>query len=182
MIYDLPTELNICGATYAIRHDYRAILDICIALSDRELTDEEKTIAALTIFYPDLDDMPWDHYPEALQKCYDFIERGEKHSDSGPKLMDWEHDFQYIVAPINKAIGTEVRALPYLHWWTFLSAYMEIGDCTFAQIVSIRDKKARHKQLEKWEKDWYKRNRDIVDIDTRYTEAEQNLLSSWGGA
>ena len=64
MLFELPTKLNIGGTDYAIRSDYRAVLEICTALSDGELSDEEKAIVALVIFYPDLEQMP----PESLQE------------------------------------------------------------------------------------------------------------------
>ena len=65
MLFELPTKLNIGGTDYAIRSDYRAVLEICTALSDIELSDEEKAIVALVIFYPDLEQMP----PESLQEA-----------------------------------------------------------------------------------------------------------------
>lgn len=181
MIYDLPTSFEIGGKEYEIRSDYRAALDICVALSDPELDDSEKALVALTILYPDFDDMPPSDYKEALDKCLWFINGGEE--DDGkkaPKLMDWEQDFKLLVAPVNRVLGKEIRSLEYLHWWTWVSAYMEIGgDCTFAQIVSIRDKQARHKQLDKAEKEWLKRNRDLVEFKQKYTQAEDDLLKQW---
>jgi hypothetical protein len=59
---------------------------------------------------------------------------------------------------------------------------MEIGECTFAQIVHIRDSRNRGKPLDASDKEWYRRNRDIVDLKTRYTGAEEDLLKKWGGA
>jgi len=47
------------------------------------------------------------------------------------KLADWEQDFPLIVNPVNRVLGYEVRDCEYCHWWTFLSAYYEIGDCLF---------------------------------------------------
>lgn len=183
MNYDLPNSLEVCGTSYAIRSDFRVALDICAVLNDPELSNQEKAEAVLTIFYTDFSDMPPGHYQEAIKKCFWFINGGEEAgNDRRPKLMDWEQDFRYIVAPVNRVIGREIRALPFLHWWTFLSAYYEIGgDCTFAQIVSIRDKLKRGKKLEKYEREWYQRNRRLVDMKQTYTEAEQNLLKQWGG-
>lgn len=192
MIYDLPTSLEVCGVEYEIRSDYRAVLDICIALSDAELSDEERALVALAIFYPAYDGyevdgkevlMPPEHYRDAVSACYRFIDRDQGPEDGTPqpRLMDWEKDFQHIVSPVNRVLGTEIRAVKYMHWWTFLAAYMEIGDCLFSQIVGIRSKLARNQALDKSEREWYRRNRDLVDIETKYTEAEQNLLKQWGG-
>lgn len=183
MIYDLPTSLEVCGTEYEIRSDYRAALDICAALSDPELDNQEKALAALMILYPGFENMPPGHYEEALKKCYWFIDGGndEKADKKSPRLMDWEQDFPYIVAPVNRVMGKEIRTPEYTHWWTFLSAFYEIGDCTFAQIVRIRNLKAKGKSLDKSDREWYRQNRNLVDFKTKYTSEEEELLKAWGG-
>ena len=192
MRFDLPTSVALGDREYAIRSDYRVILDIICALSDAELTHEERAIVAMTIFYVDFDDIPGDLQIEALKACYAFIAGEDEYVPTDkkePTLVDWKKDFKYIVSPVNKILGKEIREIPYdsenntggLHWWTFLAAYLEIGDCLFAQIVNIRSKKARGKPLDKSEREWYRRNRELVDIETSYTEAEQDLLKHWGG-
>lgn len=74
LIYALPTSVEVNGKTYQIESDYRAVLDILAALSDKDLTEEERAIAALEIFYPDFDDIPLSDYEEALRKCFRFID------------------------------------------------------------------------------------------------------------
>lgn len=181
MNYELPTTVEVCGAVYPIRSDYRAILDICAALDDPELEDGDKAYVALSIFYPDFEEMPPEHYTEALRRCYWFIDCGEDPDQTvaQPKLMDWSQDFKYIIAPINRVMGKEVRSIEYLHWWTFISAYYEIGDCFFAQCVRIRDLKAHGKKLDKADAEFYKKNRKIIDIKTTYTERENEILAQW---
>lgn len=182
MMYDLPKSLTVCGSEYEIRSDYRAVLDICTALSDHELDEQEKALVALDIMYPGFSDMPYEHYQEAVRQCFWFINCGseENQTQPAPKLVDWEHDFKYIVSPINRVVGQEIRDIPYLHWWSFISAYYEIGDCTFAQIIRIRDRKARGKPLDKMDQEWYSRNRALVDLPTGYTKAEEEILKQWG--
>jgi hypothetical protein len=182
VIYDLPTTATVNGVEYEIRSDYRAILDICTALNDPELSDGERGAVVLSIFYPRVEGIPPEDQQEAVETCFRFINCGSE--DSGkksPKLMDWEQDFHLIVAPVNRVLGSEIRSLEYLHWWTFVSAYMEIGDCTFAQVVNIRDKKARGKTLDKTDREWYRRNRDLVDFKVTHTEDDQDLMREWGG-
>ena len=183
MLFELPTKLNIGGTDYAIRSDYRAVLEICTALSDTELSDEEKAIVTLVIFYPDFEQMPPEDLQEALEKCFAFIDHGQgAPGKSAPRLMDWEKDFQHIIAPINRVAGKEIRSVDYMHWWTFLSFFSEIGaDCLFAQIVRIREKKARGKPLDKEEQKFYRENRQLVDFKTNYTDAEHEILKQWGG-
>ena len=182
IMYDLPKSLEVCGTTYEIRSDYRAVLDICTAFSDIELTEQEKAFVALQILYVDFENMPPQHYEEALKKCVWFIDIGEEeHTTTNKmKVMDWEQDFKYIVGPVNRVVGQDIRSVDYLHWWSFISAYYEIGDCLVAQIVNIRTKKAKGKKLDKTEQEWYRNNRNLVDIKTKLSEQEEKLLKEWG--
>ena len=180
-MYDLPRSVRLAGRTWEIRSDYRAALDICAALSDPDLTDRERAWTALRIFYPAFPELPPDIYGEALTACLRFLSGGREDTGArGPRLVDWERDFPLIAAPINRALGREIRDLPYLHWWTFLGYYGEIGgDCTFAQIVRIRDKLARGKALDRAERAWYRENRALVDLPRRCTDEEEALLKEW---
>lgn len=184
MIYDLPKSLEVCGEVYEIRSDFREILDIIEILNDEELVESERAFVTLLFFYPGFGNMPTESYQEALEQCFWFI-NGGKHEVAGdknpPRLMDWQQDFPYIISPVNRVIGHEIRADAYLHWWTFLSAYMEIGECTFAQMVHIREAKLRGNKLDASDQEWYRRNRDIVDLKTKYTSAEEELFKKWGG-
>lgn len=181
MRYDLPTAVEVNGTEYPVRSDYRDILTIIEALSDAELSDEDKAEALLAIFYPDFEDIPQVDYEEAISRCMAFINCGEspKNEKRGPKLMDWQQDFPLIVAPINRVLGKEVRSMDYLHWWTFMSAYQEIGDCLFAQVVGIRRKRAKGKKLDKSEQEFYKQNRELVDFKRQYTAHDESVVSKW---
>lgn len=186
----LPASVEIGGVQYEIRSDYRVALDICAALSDPELSEEDKPLAALIMFYPGFESIPVEHYREAVEKCYWFIRGGEDDptGKKAPRLLDWEQDFPYIVSPINRVLGQEIRAIPYdaknntggFHWFSFLSAFQEIKECTFAQIVRIRNLKATGKKLDKADQEWYRRNRHLVDFKTKYTEENQERLKRWG--
>jgi len=191
MTWGLPKSVEVCGAEYEIRTDFRVILDIFAATSEPELDGQEKALAVLTMFYPGFDDMPPEHYEEALQACFRFINCESKEAPhKSPKLVDWEQDYPLIIAPINRVLGYEARAIDYdaeantggLHWWTWLSAYYEIGDCTFAQVVRVRDQLARGKRLEKQDREWYRKNQQLVDLKQRYSSSDQNFFKEWGGA
>lgn len=184
MNYHLPKSLDVCGAEYAIRWDYRAALDICAALSDPELSDQERAFAALMIFYPELEEMPPEDMEEALRRCFWFLNGGEEEHGAKPqrKLMDWDQDFNLIVGPVNRVLGADVRGMEQLHWWTFLAAYMEIGDCTFAEVVAIRKKRAEGRKLSKEDRAFLRENRDLVELRTHYTEEEEAVFAMMAGA
>ena len=81
-------------------------------------------------------------------------------------------DAQTIVADVNKAAGMEIRAGEFLHWWTFLSWFYGIGDGQLSALVSVRDKLRRGQKLEGWERDFYRQNKQQVDLKKRYSREE----------
>lgn len=188
--WDFPTSLNIGGVDYEIRTDYRAVLDLFAALSDPELTDEDEQVTAymqnrvmLEIMFPQCDDIPLEHMQEALEKVTEFIDMGISDDRKKPKTMDWEQDAPILIPAINRVLNCEIRAQKYIHWWTFLGAYMEIGESLFSNIVHIRQKKASGKKLEKWEQDFYNDNKSLIDFkqkDKRSTE-EKDVLRDYFG-
>ena len=184
MNINLPKSVFIDGKGHAIRYDFRVILEIITMLEDDELDGSDKTEALLTMFYLD----PPENEKAAVDACFDFIDISKREKKKSPRLTDWEQDFEYIIAPVNRVLGYDARGIDYdpetntggLHWWTFMSAYMEIGgDCLYSQIVSIRDKQARKKKLEKYEREWLRRNGDLVRMKSRYTKAEDDLIKEW---
>lgn len=178
--YELPTALTVGGREHAIRSDYRPALDILQALGDAGLEDSDKALVVLTILYEDFDEMLQEDYTEALKAAFRYLNGGQE-DEGAPsrRLMDWKQDLPLVIPPINRVLGAEVRAVPYVHWWTFLAAYQEVGDCLFAQVVRIRDKKAQGKPLDKADRDFYRCNRHLVDFKVEYTEAEQKFLDAW---
>lgn len=188
MSYGLPKSVEIDGKEFAIRYDYRVILDIFEAMNDPESSDQDRALDVLQIFYVDFDSLT--DYDAALKACFRFINGGEEQRDQKcPRLVDWAMDFPRIIAPVNRVLGYEARAVEYdietntggIHWWTILSAYSEIGDCLFAQIVRIREKRAKGKPLDKSDREFYRKNKDIIDIKKKYTQAENDLVDLWTG-
>ena len=181
MMWNLPISVEIDGKEYAITNkcDYRMVLDVICALNDNDLDDEQKIRTALYIFYQDISEC--DDFEKAVKEMYKIIAYGEEddgQSENKPKLMDWEHDFNVLVAPVNRVLGYEIRSVDYLHWYTFLSAYFEIGECQFQTIVSIRSKRMKGKKLDDWEKEFYRENKKMVDLPQNLTEEEQEWLDS----
>lgn len=174
----LPEALTVGGEGRAIRTDYRAALDCFLALTDPELDSYNRALEVLDILY--IDELPPELWTEALDMAFWYLRGGEdERGGKSPPLVSWTQDFNMIASPISKIVGTDIRGLEHLHWWSFLAAYMAIGDCLFAQVVAIRDKKARGKTLDKTDREFYRRNKDIIDIKKPLTEAEEELLKEW---
>jgi len=177
----LPSGIEVNGAEYPVRTDYRDILQIFEACQDPELTNSEKLQVMLTIFYQGFAEMPADDYKEALRQAQWFIDCGRE--DTGDreqrKLLDWEQDERLIFPAVNKIAGQEVRALEYLHWWTFMGYFMEIEEGMLSTVLGIRQKKAKRKPLEKWEREFYANNKSICDLRQHITARDQEELDFW---
>ncbi len=178
MIYDLPTALDVGGVRHEIRSDYRAVLDILAALSDCELTQADKLKILLTIFYIE----PPEDVEEAVRQCFAFINRFQpEDNNTRPKLMDWDQDFGLIADAISIKAGRDIRADGYMHWWTFVGYYMNIGDCFFAQVVSVRKKRAKGQKLDETDREFYRSNRAAIEFAENTTPEEDELIAAWTG-
>lgn len=193
-MYSLQTSVQIGQASFEIRNkgDFRMVLDCFEALNDEELTQTEQMYSALIIFYEDLNSIEDvmlhnDVLVELYKEMMKFFNNGEEQVTSntgGYKLIDWQKDSNLIISAINNVAKTEVRALDYLHWWTFLGYYTAIGECTLSTIISIRYKIANGKKLEKHEKKFRDDNPEYFNIDMRSAsqrEAEDYVKQLWGG-
>ena len=178
--HSLPTSVEIDGIEYAFNADFRNIIYIFSALNDPDLLDMEKALVALDLFYDDYESIPKNRLEVALTEMFSFINMGEPESKSSKEnakpLYDWEQDFNIIVAPVNHILNTDVRGLEFLHWWTFLSAFYEIGECTFSTYVSIRNKLNKGKKLEKYEQTLYNENREQIVLKKKYDSVTQDLM------
>ena len=173
MIYYLPRALEFGGRSWPIRTDYRVILSILAAAGDPNLSDREKAYVCLHNLYEDFTDIPADQLQAAYDAAMGFIDRGGD-GEAGPRTMDWEQDAPLIFPAINRTAGFEVRAAEYLHWWTFVGFFMEIGrDTTCATVFSLRQKKSRGKKLEKWEREYWSSNAGICRLRPRLTDEER---------
>ena len=116
----------------------------------------------------DLDSIPKDEktYTEAIKAASEFIECRLSNDKPSPKVVNWEKDEQLIFPAINKAAGMEVRAVPFLHWWTFLGYFQAIDrDDLWGMVLTIRQKRAKGKKLEKYEKEFLTANRELCSVE-----------------
>ena len=173
MIGELPRTLEVDGKQYEINTDYRIALLIFEAYDDVDLTDNERAEICLSCLYGE-NNIP-ENVSEALKRAIWFLDGGDapKSKSYNRKLIDWKQDERIIFPAINKVAGREVRTVEYMHWWTFLGLFSEIGEGMFSSVMNIRTKKAKNKNLEKYEQEFYRDNKDIIDIKPHYTEAEQ---------
>ena len=170
-VWELPRRAEIGGKCYEIHGDFRDVLEIFSYFEDPDLPEPLRWRIALALFYEG--QIPEKHRQEAMEYLIWFLNCGKKEQPGpGVKLIDWEQDAPMIVADVNKVACQEIRSLPYLHWWTFMAWFHAIGEGQLSTVVSIRDKQRRGKPMEKWEKDYYRENKHLVDLQVRYSQEE----------
>ena len=194
-MYEIPTTITVGSTEYRIRNkgDYRMVLDCFSALQDASLNSNERLFCSLIIFYEDInciaDINKFEDLEEAATKMFDFFNCGRSQSigkKMNHKLIDWEQDSQIICSAINKVANKEVRAEPYIHWWTFMGYYSAVGESLLSTIVSIRDKIVRGKKLEKHERVFKQENPEYFvwntnNIDEEAEELFNELWNKGGG-
>lgn len=182
MIGCLPKTLLVGGVEYPIETDFRNILVILVAMNDPDYSDQEKMYIAMRRLYRDgLEDIPEEFINEAARQVQWFIDCGQKYDEKrpSPRVIDWEQDEAILFPAVNKVAGMETRALPYLHWWTFMGYFMEIENGTFSMVLGIRQRRGQGKRLEKWEQEFYRNNKSMCDIKKRYSAEEQAEIDYW---
>ena len=179
-MYDLPTSILIEDREFKIRNkgDFRVILDCFIALNDIEMEKELRILTSLIIFYEDFNSiediakLDVDTIAELVKAMYRFFNCNEDSIGAVKpyRLVDWEHDSHMIISSINAVAHKEVRSEPYVHWWTFMGYYLNIGDGAFANVISIREKIVKQKKLEKYEKEFMANNPQYFKWEWRTEE------------
>ena len=175
----LPTFVVINNEKYIINKNgsYDVVLDIMRALSDTQLNKQERLYVALNIFYKF--NVPED-CKQAIDEMYCFISRGKSQKCNAKTVMDWNKDFDLIADAVIPILGYDIRnPEKFTHWWTLVGAYNQIGDSPFAVIVSIRSKRQKGKKLEKWEQEFYRENREVIDAVSDMSDEEKKRLQDY---
>lgn len=177
MSWQLPKSTVIAGERYDLHTDFRDVLEI-IGYLNGDLPEFIRWQVALALFF--VQPVEESAAGEAMKYLAWFLNGGQEEKPThGPKLFDWEQDAAAIVSDINLVAGREIRAMEYLHWWTFLSWFHGIGQGQMAALVSIRSKLQKGKKLTEQEREFYRRNRSRVDMKKAYSAedlAEQARL------
>ena len=191
--YTIPVSVDVRDTTFNIRNkgDYRVILDCFAVLDDSELEQDERLLGCLIIFYDNFIDelnagrITSDDLELLVSEMYKFFNCGNSESSSPKhdyKLVDWDGDSQLICSAINKIANTEIRAVPYLHWWTFMGYYIAVGEGVLSTVIGIRDKIINSKKMAKWENQFVADNPQYFKWNMKTAEQisdEEYVKSLW---
>lgn len=186
-MWDYPITVTIDGEIFEIEKDcdYRVVLDCLAVYEDKNLDLITQHQSALIIFYKE--PLKIKNIEEAIKQMMrvidciqeDELECNYQQNSSNIRLMSWKKDFKFIAPAISRVLGYDVRTPnKFTHWWTFMGAFMEIGECTWSTFISIRKKMFHGQKLEDWEQKVYKENKYDIDLPQNLTDEEKEWLDS----
>ncbi len=167
----LSTKIRVKNNVYDINYDYRTIINILLAFEDAELTKDEQMYIMLKNLYKQ--DIPENDIEEALKKGIKFIDGGvvEENKANEKRIYSFKKDGNYIFSGINQTHHIDLTEKTNLHWWVFLSLFMDMSaDCTFGELIYYRKRKNENK-LTKEEKEQYKKIKKLVDLNNEENES-----------
>lgn len=169
--YSLPETAAFGGREYALNTDFRQVLKILQVLEKPDLPEAIRWRIAACLFYaPELAE---EDYKAGLSYLAAFLQPGEISPSDHRKKLDWQADASAIIAGVNAAAGQEIRLLPKVHWWTFLSWFHAMPPGELSTRVAIRDKLHKGQKLEPWEQEYYRQNKQTVDLKPEYSAEEK---------
>ena len=118
----LPSKVFVDGTEYEINTDFRISVLFSLLMEDDELTEEQKVVKALNLYYPVIPT----NADEAVKKIIWFYRCGKdtKKSDgtgksTGKKIFDYEEDSDYIYSAFMSQYRIDLQDVEHLHWWKF---------------------------------------------------------------
>ena len=188
----LPTSFSIDGKKYEFNYDFRTSILFCLLMQDTELTEEEKILQGLQLYYPVIPS----NVEEAYEKILYFYSRGNDIEDNkkvkqGKRIFkrnnnrayDFEVDSDLIFTAFMTQYNINLNK-ENLHWWEFMALFNSLNDTNeivkimnyrTIYINSIEDKKERktYKQLQ----DYYSLENVITAEEKEHLEAK---MKEWG--
>lgn len=188
MVWDFPVSVTIDGEELEIENncDYRVILDCLVAYEDTSIDITAQHQSALIIFYKEPRKIK--NAEEAVRQMIrvidceseeSFAEKTNVPAETPLRLMSWKKDFKLIAPAVSRILGYDIRTPDkFTHWWTFMGAFQEVGECAWSTIVSIRKKRMKGQKLEEWEQKIYRENKADIDLPQNLTDEEREWLES----
>lgn len=188
----LPTSFSIDGKKYEFNYDFRTSILFCLLMQDTELTEEEKILQGLQLYYPVIPS----NIEEAYEKILYFYSRGKEIEDNkkvkqGKRIFkrnnNRAYDFEIDANLIFSAFMTQYNInlnRDNLHWWEFMSLFNSLKDDT--EIVKIMNYRTIDVNTieDKKERKMYKQLQDYYSLENTMTMEEKQLLEQklkeWG--
>lgn len=188
----LPTTIEIDKKKYEIHSDFRTSIIFSLMMNDDSLSEEEKLLGALKLYYPVIPK----NTEKAIEKIYWFYSRGNVEEDNkkvkqgkrifkrnNKRAYDFKTDSDLIFTAFMTQYNINLNR-ENLHWWEFIALFNSLNDDNeivkimnyrTIDLTSIEDKKERkmYSDLQKY-----------YSLEDRISKEEEELLkkkrAEWG--
>lgn len=173
----LPKKVDIDGKYYEINWDFRTSILFEMMMDDVELSDEEKLIKGIELYYPVIPE----NLEEAIEKIIWFYSCGkETNNESGTvsnskndKIYSLEYDDEYIYSAFLSQYGIDLQDIEDLHWWKFKAMFKSLNEEN--QIVKIMGYRAMDipNDMPNDQKDFYRKMKKLYELPRSKSEIEK---------
>ncbi len=178
LLIDLvPNTVNIDGEEYKINSDFRYSILFELLMQDKTLSDKEKTVNALSLYYS----VCPKNINEAINQMLLFyrcgkdieLSKGKGKGKSDIQIYSFEHDDDYIYAAFMDQYGIDLQDIEYLHWWKFKAMFKSLREDN--EIVKIMGYRSidLSKIKDKEEKAYYRKMKELHKIPVSQSEKEK---------
>ena len=160
----LPSSVKIDSTEYEINSDFRTSVLFSLLMEDDNLSEEEKVLQALNLYYPVIPD----NLEEAIEQIKWFYSCGKLDNPIGnkkaraisKKVFDFEVDANYIYSAFMSQYNIDLQDIEELHWWKFKALLEGLKeDNKLSKIIEYRSmdlSKIKDKEQRKFYKDMQK--------------------------
>lgn len=178
IVQTAPEAVEIDGIIYKLNTNWFDCLSIIMAFEDKNIIEDpenhihEKTeILIENLYRIAFYEFNPEHLNEAIRLGIKFLdgpmdERKSNKKEPEKPLYSFSKDWQYIyTAILTMYNGIDLYKSPDLHWWTFISYFMGIGESFFSRLIHLRrqynkNKLSKDERIECDNIGW-----DIIKID-----------------
>ena len=173
----LPKKVDIDGRDYEINWDFRTSILFEMMMNDVELSDKEKLIKGIELYYPVIPE----NLEKAIEKIIWFYSCGkENNNESGTvsnskndKIYSFDYDDEYIYSAFLSQYGIDLQDIECLHWWKFKAMFKSLNEEN--QIVKIMGYRAMDipNDMPNDQKDFYRKMKKLYELPRPRCEVEK---------
>lgn len=179
LVDTLPNTVKIGNYIIPIHTDFRTGILFEEAVYDDSLTQEEKLLTLLELYYPFKEHITGELLEEAVQKVIWFHGCGKVSDQSTPPDLggtaepsfSFEYDADYIYSGFMQAYGIDLIQ-KNLHWWQFNALFKSLPEDTqIVKIIGYRTMKIPEK-ASKEQKEHYRKMKKLYALPDSYKHAQ----------
>lgn len=178
LLIDLvPDTVNIDGEKYKINSDFRYSILFELLMQDKTLSDKEKIVNALSLYYP----VCPENINEAINQMLLFyrcgkdieLSKGKGKGKSDIQIYNFEYDDEYIYAAFMDQYGIDLQDIEELHWWKFKAMFKSLKeDNEIVKIMQYRSVDLSNIK-DKEEKAYYRKMKELHKIPVSQSEKQK---------